>query len=466
MKTPLPIIQPGMRVAVLGLGISGKAAVRYALSCGAEARVSDSRGKADFVQNNGPFLEETGVAWEAGGHNVAFFNDIDLVVVSPGISPRQPLLQNLMARGVPCLGELGVAAPLIDVPVVAITGTNGKTTVTTLIGELLQKSGKRVFVGGNIGTPLLDYFLNRHETDILVLEVSSFQLQLAGDFAPDVAVLLNITPDHLDHHPDMQDYTQAKMNVFNRQKKDGAAILCADDPICASLIPAISGRLLTYGHGIGCYAHINGNVISMQWQGGREVYDLTGSRLGSPIGVSNSAAAILAVRSLELQPETIRAGLHQFQPLSHRLQLVREIAGVRYIDDSKATNTGAVLAALEQTTGKVILIAGGRHKGEDYSLLCDKVRQKVRLALVIGEAAGMIAAALSDCTAVQNASSLEEAVRFACGAAQPGDTVLLSPACSSFDMFHSYSHRGDVFAAAVVDLASPHVQSGPGEKHG
>lgn len=455
MKAGEAIIHAGMQVAVMGLGISGKSAVRYALSLGAEVRVSDSREESLFVEQNQKFIDEFPFTWEAGGHSAEFFRGVDLVVVSPGIPLSQPVLAGLVARGVRCLGELALAAPLLDLPVVAITGTNGKTTVTTLIGELLREDGRKVFVGGNIGTPVLDYLLNREPAEVLVLEVSSFQLQLAGDFSPTVAVLLNITPDHLDHHPDLDDYAAAKMNIFKQQTAAGFAVVCLDDPLCAALTAQIPSQLLGYGAGDHCRARLSDRTISLSWQDGVETYDVAGSLLDSPIGASNSAAAILAVRALGVAPGPIQSGLRRFTPLAHRLQLVAEIGGVRYVDDSKATNTGAVLAALAQSEGMVVLIAGGRHKGEDYRLLRASVQAKARAVVLIGEASEAIATALAGCSEITRAASMTAAVATAAKLARPGDTVLLSPACASFDMFRSYGHRGEAFAAAVATLVAP-----------
>lgn len=452
MKSAQHIIQPEMLVAIMGFGISGQAAMRYALARGARVCVSDSRDARQFADLFAEELEQLDVIWEAGGHTHQFFDDVDLVIVSPGISKWQPVLHAVMERGVPCLGELAIATPEIDVPVVAITGTNGKTTVTTLVGDLLRQAGKKVFVGGNIGTPLLQYLLADEKADILVLELSSFQLQFAGNFAPDVAVLLNITPDHLDHHLDMNEYIEAKMQIFARQDKEATAILCTDDQICADRAQHIKSRLFTYGHGSSCFAKIAGSIITMSWRDTYEQYDLMGSRLDFPIGLSNSAAALLAARSLGMEQQKLLKGLRDFIPLHHRLELVRELDGIRYVNDSKATNTGAVNAALLQTSGQVVLIAGGRHKGEDYVQLRDVVQNVARHIILIGEAAPLIEAALKDGNTIHRADSMEAAVELGQRLARPGDTVLLSPACSSFDMFTSYSHRGEVFTRAVMNL--------------
>jgi UDP-N-acetylmuramoylalanine--D-glutamate ligase len=457
------LIQSTMRVAVIGLGISGRAAVRYLLDCGAGVVVSDSRSEEQFLAQEGNFLQETGIAWEAGGHTPDFFRGIDLVFVSPGVPLDLPLLGELKGRGVGILGELALAAPVLQGPVIAITGTNGKTTVTTLIGQLLRTAEKEVFVGGNIGTPLLNHLMDGPKVDAVVLEVSSFQLDTAGDFRPDIALLLNITPDHLDRHGSLDGYSRAKMKIFSRQKAADIAVLNGDDPLCRRLIPEIGSRVLLFGHDRDCDARIERNRVILRWQE-EEIYDLTGSRLANATGLLNAAAALLAARSAGCSAEQIRTGLMAFRPLHHRMEAVAEIGGVLYYDDSKATNTGAVLSALAQIDGKVILIAGGRDKGDDYTLLRESVRQKARRVILIGESAVLIEQALAGTAPLARAASMDEAVEMAQRTAEPGDAVLLSPACASFDMFKSYVHRGEVFAAAVGRLSMVEETAGRGER--
>ncbi len=445
------LIGAGVRVAVMGLGISGRAAVRYLRACGAEVVVSDSRSQALLLEQEGGFLQDYGLVWEAGGHSLTFLARVDIVFVSPGVPLDLPLLSQLQTQGVRVMGELALAAPALSEKVVAITGTNGKTTVTTLIGELLQKAGKEIFVGGNIGTPLFAYLADGQRAEVLVLEVSSFQLDTAGDFRPDIALLLNITPDHIDRHGSLAEYARAKMKIFGKLRSTDTAIVNGDDPLCLALSTEIAGRLLFFGHDSSCQAQIDGNRVILRWRE-EEIYDLAGTKLANATGALNSAAAILAARAAGCSPESIRAGLLTFQPLHHRMEPVAEIDGVVYYDDSKATNTGAVLSALAQLQGKVVLIAGGRDKGDDYTLLRESVRDKVRKVVVIGEAAVLLEEALAGAAPLARAHSLEEAVQLAHREARPGDAVLLSPACASFDMFNSYVHRGEVFAAAVRRL--------------
>jgi UDP-N-acetylmuramoylalanine--D-glutamate ligase len=438
-------------VAVMGLGVSGRAAVRYLVAQGVRVLVSDARNVQQLPPADLAFLVDHGVEYECGGHTLTFLRKADQILVSPGIRQDLEILTQLRALGLPVLGELAMAASFVHKPVVAITGTNGKTTVTALIGELLQRAGKKVFVGGNIGTSLFDYLSNPDDVDVLVLELSSFQLEAAGDFKADVAILLNVTPDHLDRHGTLAGYAAAKMKIFAGQGAKDTAIVNGDDMFCRELAAGLDGgqQLLLFGHDRDCQAQIDGYCIHLQWQGKQERYDLAGSMLATATGGLNSAAAILAVRTLGCQPEVIAQGLSAFKVAAHRMALVGESAGVFYFDDSKATNTGAVLSALENFSGNVILIAGGRDKGDDYTLLRESVGRKVRCLILIGEASELIAQALAGVTEARKAESMEEAVMLATAIAEAGDTVLLSPACASFDMFENYGHRGKVFAAAV-----------------
>lgn len=447
-------------VAVMGLGVSGRAAVRYLVSQGVRVSVSDAGSVQQLSAADLTFLAEHGVEYECGGHSLTFLRQADQILVSPGIRQDLEVLQQLRALGIPVMGELAMVAPLLHKPVVAVTGTNGKTTVTALIGELLQGAGKKVFVGGNIGTSLFDYLCNPDDVDVLVLELSSFQLEAAGTFRADVALLLNVTPDHLDRHGSMAGYAAAKMRIFSGQEPTDTAILCGDDPICRDLlVEERYQRMLLFGHDSDCQARVVGHSVCLEWLGSEEWYDLTGSMLDSATGALNSAAAILAARTLGCASESIARGLAAFQVAAHRMAWVGESGGVSYYDDSKATNTGAVLSALMNFGGNVILIAGGRDKGDDYTLLRESVGKKVRCLILIGEASELIAQALVGVTEVQKASSMEEAVMLAAAIAQAGDVVLLSPACASFDMFENYSHRGKVFTAAVQKVMAQGVDA-------
>lgn len=450
MKNPL--IQPGMAVVVMGLGISGRAAVKYLHGCGARVYVSDSRPQKELSYSEISLIEECCSGYEGEEHTESFIQRGELIFLSPGI-PRDLGVLHDCQSNVPVVGELALAAPVLQQRVIAITGTNGKTTVTTLVGDLLQHSGKTVFVGGNIGRPLFEYLMDGQVADIVIVEVSSFQLELAGDFRPDVALLLNISSDHLDRHGNLAEYIKAKECVFAAQREEDFAIIGGDDPTCREISKRFANRQVKlFGHSKDCHARICNSTISVNWKGRVEVYNLTGTVFDNHIGRLNSAAAILAARAVGTEQLSIQSGLENFKPLPHRMQKVDEIDGVTYCNDSKATNTGAVLSALQQINGKVVLIAGGRDKGDDYTLLKNAIGGKVIKLVLIGEAAEQMAGELRGTTDIEFAGSMEDAVDIGKETAAAGDTVLLSPACASFDMFDSYGHRGETFIKAVQRL--------------
>ncbi len=448
-------IESGQRVVVMGMGVSGRAAVKFLLSLGVEVSVSDNRDFTDLSEADQEYLQQKGIAFEGGGHSEEFLSRNNCIVISPGIPTDSPLLKQMRLKKIPVLGELALAAPYLTERVVAVTGTNGKTTVTALIGELLAASGKKVFVGGNIGTPILDYLRSGDKADVLVLELSSFQLESAGSFSPHIGLLLNISPDHLDWHGSMAQYIAAKMKLFSHQKEDDKAILYADDPMYRQIRSLLTGQeIYCFGKRMNsCAATGESKIVTIDLQGEKnEQFSLVGTRLDSHTGLLNAQAAVLAVSLLGCKRQAIERGLQQFEPAAHRLQHVRNLGGVEYYDDSKATNTGAVCSALASFSGNVILIAGGRDKGEDYTVLAESLRKKVKELILLGEAADAIAAAVGDVAVIRRAASMEEAVSLAAALASPGDIVLLAPACASFDMFDNYGHRGDVFSQAVMDL--------------
>jgi len=450
-------IGPGRRVLVVGLGKSGLAAVRLLKKMGCEVAVSEGSDRKMIAPGTLKWLEDHGVPLECGGHSEQFCAASEMIVVSPGVPLDIPFLADARRRAVPILGELGLGAALTETPIIAVTGTNGKSTVTELLGEMFRAAAKSVFVGGNLGTPLADYLLNQQESEVLILEVSSFQLDTAPGFAPEVALLLNISPDHLDRYADYESYAAAKFAIFAGQRAGAAAVLNGDDQeINARLgrypIPANS---FFFGDApVDRGAGITGSAISVAGVAEEpEVYDLAGTWLAREPNIHNAAAAILGARLLGCPATAVRKALREFRPLAHRLALVAEIDGVQYFDDSKATNIGAVVAALAGMSRPVVLIGGGRDKGGDYRLLHPAVREKVKGMVLIGEARGKMADSFRELTRVELADSLEDAVRVAGRLAQAGDAVLLAPACASFDMFSGYAERGRVFRRAVGELA-------------
>ncbi|MCB2215497.1 UDP-N-acetylmuramoyl-L-alanine--D-glutamate ligase [Desulfofustis glycolicus] len=443
-------ITPGMTAAVVGFGLAGRAMVRYLSGRGARVLVSDARQESALAESERAVLSSCVAELECGRHSADFLSRADLLVLSPGVNPAHPAIAAVQRTGVEVIGELAIAAPLLRRPVIAITGTNGKTTVTELIGALLAATGRSVFVGGNLGTPIGSLLLDETDYDVVVLEVSSFQLELSGAFVPQVGVLLNITPDHLDRHGSLARYAAAKMRLLQGGPKRTEAVINGEDPqLITALPPQWHGSAVRFGTHPDAAASVDGERLWIADAGGGTVYDLSGAALNTVSGRLNSAAALLAVKRFEIDPTLAQQVLVSFQVGAHRMQVVDDIDGIRFINDSKATNTGAVSSGLSQAGGRVVLIAGGKDKGDDYRLLRETVRERVTNLVLIGEAAPQLAAALGDLVPVHYAASMDDAVSRAAELASPGDTVLLSPACASFDMFDNYQQRGDCFVAAV-----------------
>jgi len=457
-------IRDGLQAAVIGLGVAGLSTVRYLTARGARVRVSDQRGLDQIEPATVAWLREQEVALEHGGHTPAFLAGAEVIIPGPGVPLDLPALRTAREQGIPILGELALAAGQYPVPVIAVTGSNGKTTVTSLIGHLLRAANKKTFVGGNIGTPLLDYFTDPERYDSVVLELSSFQLDLAGSFRPDVGLLLNLSPDHLDRHGSFAAYAGAKMHLFAHQRAGDCAILGGDDPMAAAAPIGEGVRRHTFGRGGECSARIVDGQVELRMNGDgveRVVrFDLGPTKLHSSVNQLNAAAAVLAAAQLGCTPEAIGRGLLNFEPPPHRMADVATIDGVRFINDSKATNIGALEAALGGCEAPVVLIAGGRDKGSDYTLLREVVGRKVKRLVLLGEAAGMMRAALGTTVATETVGSMAEAVQRAMAAAVSGDLVLLAPGCASFDMFSGYEERGRVFAEQVLQLSQERTTKG------
>jgi len=452
-----------MHVLVVGLGKSGIAAARFFLGQGARVSVTDAAPRQNLDPDALKYLEDHGVPVEAGSHSEALFRSADRIMVSPGVPLNIPALAAARSRGIPIHGEMDLVRGLIKAPVAAVTGTNGKTTVTTLLGKLFSAAGKKVFVGGNIGTPLFDYLSGPRDAEVVVVEVSSFQLDTGGHFAADVGMLLNITPDHLDRYPSFDAYAESKFRIFSTEKEGTWAILNADDPEImkrTDLWPDPNSCLfVSQQPKIRRGAYLRGRHVVLTGlpglTGREEVYDLSGTSLLTPVNMQNAMFAVLAARIMGCPPDDIMEGLACFSPLPHRLTLVSETNMVRYYDDSKATNVGAVYAALMSIPGPIVLIAGGRDKGGDYNILAPAMSGRVKAMLLLGEAKEKMAAALGHLCPFELVRDMNEAVQRAANLARSGDTVLLSPACASFDMFTGYAHRGEVFREAVLALGRP-----------
>ncbi len=453
------IAEPGNRVLVIGMGRSGIGAVRLLKHRGVEVVATDNAPLEKLQQEFRDWAGANNVSLVCGEHSNDLLSDVDHVIASPGVPLDLPLLREAGRRKILVAGELALGASLVDVPLIAITGTNGKSTVTELIGEMFQEAGKKVFVGGNLGIPLCEYLLDPFGAELLVLEVSSFQLDTAPDFRPDVGILLNISPDHLDRYEDFDHYAASKFSIFKGQQKEDVAIVNADDTETASRLAGygFASRLFRFGVGLTADnpgSRIVGREVILQGMaaGVEERYSLVGSALELEPNVHNAAAAIIAARLFDCPASSVEQAIKRFSPLGHRLEPVAEINGVAFLDDSKATNIGALAAALEGMSRPVILIAGGRDKGGDYHLLRNIISKKVRVMVLIGEAKLKMAEALEGCAELKMADDLPKAVSEAAALAEPGETVLLSPACASFDMFESYGHRGQVYKESVLAL--------------
>jgi UDP-N-acetylmuramoylalanine--D-glutamate ligase len=391
---------------------------------------------------------------EGGGHTVDFFLQADLILVSPGIPLDILPLAAARKKGIPIRGELELFSRYCRTPVIAVTGTNGKTTTTALINEMLQEAGFSTFLGGNIGRPLVEYLLNGQDRDFVVAEISSFQLDTTREFRPRVGLLLNITEDHLDRYPDFQGYLQSKAGLFRNQGKQDAAVLNWDDPLVRGIGEALKGPVYYFSRTepLSRGAYLDQDRLRLNLGGPPEEYDLQAYPLPGVHNRENALAAVLGARLLGAAPEAVQRALDRFKGFRHRLEWVAEVRGIQFFDDSKGTNVGAVVKALEGFSQPVILIAGGRDKGGDYGPLKGLIREKVKALILIGEAREKMREALGDLTPTELADSLETAVFRSCSQGEPGDVVLLSPGCSSFDMFRDYAQRGEVFQQAVKAL--------------
>jgi UDP-N-acetylmuramoylalanine--D-glutamate ligase len=450
----------GKHILVVGMARSGLAVARFLKSRTARVTVTDQAPERGL----GAYLDEArqmGLELELGGHRLETFASADLIVISPGVPHRIAPLEYARSKGIPVIGEIELAARFIRKPIVAVSGTNGKTTTTELLGRILTASGMRVFVGGNIGNPLIRIAGKDDDLDLIVAEISSFQLDTCESFRPRVAVLLNITPDHLDRYASMDDYAASKGRLFMNQGAGDYAVCHGLDARVQAQCGGLRSRLLNfYPQPPHDGAAAPGAVVTP-----RQVIvdipeviqgriDLTRSALIGPHNRENIAAATLAALAAGATLSAVQQTVDEFQAPAHRLEPAGTVGGVHFIDDSKATNVDAVVRALECFERPVVLIMGGRNKGYDFTALFEHVRTRAKKLIVIGEARAEILQALSPAPAqgAEAADNMAQAVQRAFAAALPGDTVLLSPACASFDMFANYAERGDVFRRSVEAL--------------
>lgn len=450
----------GKRVLVIGLARSGQAAIRFLCEQGAQVTGADQKGEGEL----GPgFRELKGIpaTFVTGGYPEVKPGDYDLVIVSPGVPQTIPPIQAAERCGLPIWSELELASRLIKEPIIAVTGTNGKTTTTTLLGYIFEKAGIPAVVAGNIGIPLIqevDRVLNGgRKVNYWIVEVSSFQLERVERFRPHIAVFLNLTPDHIDRHGDVASYGIVKARIFSNQGHDDWAVVNLDDPWLAVHMPAVASRVYGFSRkrlpaeGIGAH----GGEVCYHLRGKRETLcTVNNIRIPGPHNLENALAAAAAALLAGVNKEAVADAMASFPGVPHRLEEVRVLNGVKYVNDSKGTNPESVLRALDSFTNPVILIAGGRHKGSDLGELAQKIKEKVKALVLIGEAAGLFRQAVSSTgfKNIRDAGSLAEGVQIASHLAGPGDVVLLSPGCASWDMFRDYEERGDCFKEMVNQL--------------
>jgi UDP-N-acetylmuramoylalanine--D-glutamate ligase len=446
----------GKRVLVVGLGRSGIASALFLQSRGARVTVSDAKSE-DQLREQIPTLLDAGIAVETGAHGERTFRNQDLIIVSPGVPvDAEPLVQ-ARALGQPVIGEIELAFQFLNGPIVAITGSNGKTTTTTLVGEIIAACGFNTLVGGNIGTAAISLTEKATPETAIVLEVSSFQLETIRSFRPKVAVVLNVTPDHLDRHHTFKAYVDAKARIFENQQADDFAVLNADDPTCVELEERTRGQVFWFSreHEVESGSFVRDGQIVFRGNGlAQTVLAVPEIPLKGSHNLENVLAAVCAGALMGCAPEKIRNAIVNFKAVEHRLEYVATIGGVEYYNDSKATNVDATMKALQSFPAKIHLILGGKDKGSDYTMLNDLLRERVKSVYTIGAAAEKIQSHIKGTTQIVSSGTIEAAVKQASSIAQPGDVVLLAPACASFDQFQNYEHRGRVFKELVGQLAA------------
>jgi UDP-N-acetylmuramoylalanine--D-glutamate ligase len=454
----------GRKVLVVGLGKSGLAAALFLRRKGAQVTVSDVRS-AESLASEIPALLEEGIMVEAGGHGLLTFRRQDLIVVSPGVPLDTPELAQARSFGLPVIGELELAAQFLKGKILAITGSNGKTTTTTLAGAILAEAGIPSLVGGNIGVPVVDLIERSTDATWSVLEVSSFQLESTETFHPAVAVILNITPDHLDRHGSFENYARAKERIFAQQNEGDALVLNADNARAAQAAARSAANVLWFSieHPVDRGSWIeNGWVVYRSGPASavEKILPLDRIPLKGAHNVENVVAAVCATRQAGASAEAIGRAIAKFQAVEHRLEFVASINGVDFYNDSKATNVDATAKAVAAFPSGIHLILGGKDKGSDYTTLSDLLRERVRAVYTIGSAAAKIESQLRGVVSLHSCATLEKAVNAAAAAARPGEVVLLAPACSSFDQFENYEHRGRVFKELVNELRPVRTASG------
>jgi UDP-N-acetylmuramoylalanine--D-glutamate ligase len=445
------------RVLVVGLGKSGIAAAMFLRQQGARVTVSDARSAVALAKEI-PALLDVGIMVESGGHGLLTFRRQDLIVISPGVPLDTPEVKQVIGYGMPVIGELEFASRFLKGRTLAITGSNGKTTTTTLVGKILQEGGVETLVGGNIGTPVIDLVPKSTDETVSVLEVSSFQLETIEQFRPWIAVVLNITPDHLDRHGSFENYAAMKTRITERQEADDFVVLNAEDKPTQMVAAKTKAQIFWFSarRPIKQGAFVHGESIVFVPRDGAKpepVMPVAEIPLKGAHNVENVLAAVCAARLAGVPAEKIRSAVAGFKAVEHRLEFVNTVQGVEYFNDSKATNVDAAMKAVAAFPGGIHLILGGKDKNSDYTLLGPLLRERVKAVYTIGSAAEKIERELHGVVKMVGAGTMDVAVREAQKAAVPGDVVLLAPACSSFDQFDNYEHRGRIFRKIVQELS-------------
>ncbi len=445
------------RVLVVGLGKSGISAALFLRKQGARVTVSDSRS-ATALAKEIPALLEAGIMVESGGHGLLTFRRQDLIVVSPGVPMDTPEVKQVVGFGLPVIGELELASRYLQGQIVAITGSNGKTTTTTLVGKILSDAGLPTLVGGNIGLPVIDLVEKGTAETTSVLEVSSFQLETIEEFHPKIAVVLNITPDHLDRHGSFEAYAAAKTRITENQSADDFLVLNGEDKATQMVAAKTKAQIFWFSarRPIKQGAFVHGeSIVFLDREGGKAepVMPVAEITLKGAHNVENVLAAVTVARLAGVPAEKIRASVVGFKAVEHRLELVKSLRGVEFYNDSKATNVDAAMKAVASFQGGIHLILGGKDKNSDYGLMAELLKERVKAVYTIGSAAEKIEHQLAGVVKMVSAGTMQVAVADAAVAAVPGDVVLLAPACSSFDQFENYEHRGEVFRQLVSELS-------------
>ena len=444
----------GKKIVVIGMGKTGIAAAGFLGRQGAKVIVTDEKSLDQWGDEFGRIARQS---WLTIGdyNNTNILNGAEMVVPSPGIPPNNKLLVDALKSNISVISEIELAYRLIKVPIIAVTGTNGKTTVTTLLGKILRDSGKKVFVGGNIGNPLIEYVETAQQDDFIVAEISSFQLQWTEKFKPFIAALLNITCDHINYHGSFDEYRRVKASIFTHQAKNDFAILNAEDQEQKEIAGSISARTYSFSSKNilpeGIFVRNEKIVLNIP-QAVEEIYPLDMIHLPGAHNVENVMAAIMAARLCGCSREDVIASIEAFRGLPHRIEFAGEKKSIKFYDDSKGTNVGSVLRALETFDQPVLLLLGGRDKDGDFETLRPLLRTKTKQVILFGEARDRIASLITEDQPLVKKDKLKEAVESAYQIAEPGDIVLLSPGCASFDEFANYKERGNYFKEVVRNL--------------